>query len=76
MLLSVAAALHAQHSETTISNPFRSPDDRVRGGEFYRSQCANCHGIDGKGGASGPNLSTGSFRTRAGGAGYVFVLEE
>lgn len=61
-LLLCAATLFAQHSESSISNPFRSPDDRARGGGFYRSQCANCHGIDGKGGASGPNLATGNFR--------------
>jgi cytochrome c oxidase cbb3-type subunit III len=61
-LLLCAAALPAQHSESSITNPFRSPDDRARGGAFYRSQCANCHGIDGKGGASGPSLASGSFR--------------
>ena len=54
--------LAAQHSDTALKNPFQSPDDRARGGNFYRSQCASCHGIDGKGGASGPNLSTGNFR--------------
>lgn len=60
--LLLALPLPAQHSDTALTNPFNSPDDRRRGGEFYRSQCANCHGMDGKGGASGPNLTTGSFR--------------
>jgi putative heme-binding domain-containing protein len=57
-----AATLAAQHSDTALKNPFQSADDRARGGAFYRSQCASCHGIDGKGGAGGPNLSTGNFR--------------
>ena len=54
--------LAAQHSDADLKNPFQSPDDRVRGGAFFQSQCANCHGIDGKGGASGPNLANGTFR--------------
>lgn len=62
LALSCTAALLAQHSEIELTNPFRSADDRARGGAFFRSQCASCHGIDGKGGASGPNLSTGTFR--------------
>ncbi len=61
-LLLLAFPLTGQHSETALTNPFSSPDDRWRGGEFFRSQCANCHGVDGKGGASGPNLTMGSFR--------------
>lgn len=62
-LLSVLISpLFAQHSDTALQNPFNAPDDRRRGGEFFRSQCANCHGIDGKGGASGPDLTMGSFR--------------
>lgn len=61
-LFLLAIRLAAQHSDTALTNPFSSPDDRQRGGEFFRSQCANCHGVDGKGGASGPNLTVGSFR--------------
>lgn len=60
-LLLLSLQLTAQHSDTALTNPFNAPDDRRRGAEFYRSQCANCHGMDAKGGASGPNL-TGSFR--------------
>jgi putative heme-binding domain-containing protein len=58
----LALPLLAQHSDTALTNPFNAPEDRRRGGEFYRSQCANCHGMDGKGGASGPNLATASLR--------------
>lgn len=66
--------LSAQHSDTALKNPFQSPDDRARGGAFYRSQCASCHGIDGKGGASGPNLSTGSFRHASNDEGLFRVI--
>jgi putative heme-binding domain-containing protein len=61
-LLLLAIRLTAQHSDAVLTNPFNAPDDRRRGGEFFRSQCANCHGMDGKGGAGGPNLTMGSFR--------------
>src|SRR5258708_7238821 len=69
-----AGPLFAQHSETALTNPFRSPDDRARGGAFFRSQCASCHGIDGKGGASGPNLSTGNFRHASNDEGLFRVI--
>jgi putative heme-binding domain-containing protein len=69
-----ALAAPAQHSETALKNPFQSPDDRARGDAFYRSQCASCHGIDGKGGASGPNLSTGSFRHASNDEGLFRVI--
>ena len=72
--LAYAAALAAQHSDTALKNPFQSPDDRARGGAFYRSQCASCHGIDGKGGASGPNLSTGNFRHASNDEGVFRVI--
>lgn len=62
LLFVLTPHLTAQHSDAVLKNPFNAPDDRRRGGEFFRSQCANCHGIDGKGGASGPDLTMGSFR--------------
>ncbi len=52
----------AQHSDADLKNPFQSAVDRTHGGAFFQSQCASCHGIDGKGGASGPNLASGTFR--------------
>lgn len=54
--------MSAQHSETALSNPFNSAGDRARGAYFFQSQCASCHGLDGKGGANGPNLASGNFR--------------
>jgi putative heme-binding domain-containing protein len=69
-----SAMLAAQHSDTALKNPFQSPDDRARGDAFYRSQCASCHGIDGKGGASGPNLTTGNFRHASNDEGLFRVI--
>ncbi|MBI2687504.1 MAG: c-type cytochrome [Acidobacteria bacterium] len=69
-----AGGLWAQHSETALTNPFRTPDDRARGGAFFRSQCASCHGIDGKGGASGPNLAAGNFRHASNDEGLFRVI--
>lgn len=73
-LLCFGLALAAQHSDTALKNPFQSADDRARGDAFYRSQCASCHGIDGKGGASGPSLATGNFRHASNDEGLFRVI--
>jgi len=73
-LLLCLAPLSAQHSDTSLKNPFQTPDDRARGDAFFRSQCASCHGVDGKGGASGPNLSTGNFRHASNDEGLFRVI--
>ncbi|MBM3788420.1 MAG: c-type cytochrome [Acidobacteria bacterium] len=62
VLFLVPLGLYAQHSDTSLVNPFQSPDDRARGAVFFRSQCASCHGADGKGSGQGPNLTLGTFR--------------
>lgn len=69
-----AVAMFAQHSDTVLVNPFQSPDDRVRGAFFFRSQCASCHGADATGGAGGPNLTTGTFRHAASDEGLFKVI--
>jgi putative heme-binding domain-containing protein len=74
LLLLCSLAASAQHSDTALKNPFQSPDDRARGDAFYRSQCASCHGIDGKGGASGPNLASGNFRHASNDEGLFRVI--
>ncbi len=74
ILLLCLAPLAAQHSDADLKNPFQSPDDRTRGGAFFQSQCANCHGIDGKGGASGPNLTNGTFRHASNDEGLFRVI--
>jgi len=59
--LLIAVPLGAQHS-TTRANPFNSPADQVEGARLFRGQCAACHGPNGVGGASGPDLTAGAFR--------------
>ena len=59
--LLIAAPLYAQH-RVARTNPFSSPEDRIEGARLFRGQCAACHGPNGIGGASGPDLTAGSFR--------------
>jgi len=59
--LLIGAPLHAQHS-TARTNPFNGPENQVEGGRLFRGQCAACHGPNGVGGASGPDLTAGAFR--------------
>jgi cytochrome c oxidase cbb3-type subunit III len=54
--------LPAQESVATLSNPFTSDADVAGGEKIFLSQCASCHGRDGRGGASGPDLSSGRFK--------------
>jgi putative heme-binding domain-containing protein len=53
--------VHAQHS-VARSNPFNSPADQAEGARLFRGQCAACHGPNGTGGASGPDLTAGAYR--------------
>ena len=63
LLLAVyALAAWPQHSSVKLSNPFQSPRDRLEGAVTYRSQCASCHGVDGKGGHGGSDLTRGQFK--------------
>ncbi len=52
----------AQESEAALSNPFTSDADVAAGQKSFLSQCASCHGRDGRGGGAGPDLSTGRFK--------------
>jgi len=64
LLLMFACALSAmpQHSSVKLSNPFQTPQDRLEGAATFRSQCASCHGADGKGGHGGSDLTRGQFK--------------
>jgi putative heme-binding domain-containing protein len=55
-LFAAGAAL----GQTPVTNPHASASDRAAGAAIFRSHCAPCHGIGGKGGL-GPNLTTGAF---------------
>jgi putative heme-binding domain-containing protein len=62
-LLAAACALAwGQHSTVKLSNPFQTPQDRQEGAATFRSQCASCHGADGKGGHGGTDLTRGQFK--------------
>ncbi len=60
-MLTALAAL-AQHSEETLTNPFTTEADATEGKELFQAQCASCHGKDGRGGASGPDLGAGALK--------------
>ena len=48
LLFALTTQLTAQHRDAVRKHSFPGPDDRRRGGEFFRPQCGNCHGIDGR----------------------------
>ena len=61
LLLAAVVPAAAQHGHATLSNPYTSPDDVAAGGRIYRSHCAVCHGLQGKG-DRGTDLTNGMFR--------------
>ena len=61
LVISTVGAL-AQESDAALANPFTSDADVAAGEKTFLSQCASCHGRDGRGGAGGPDLSTGRFK--------------
>jgi putative heme-binding domain-containing protein len=56
------STLLSQESNASLTNPFASDADILRGQRNYMAQCAACHGADGKGGNAGPALNTGVFK--------------
>jgi putative heme-binding domain-containing protein len=62
LALLASHAAPAQESSTILINPFQSEADVARGEKAFQTQCASCHGRDGRGGAAGPDLSTGEFK--------------
>jgi putative heme-binding domain-containing protein len=62
LLATLALSLHGQHKSTSSTNPFTSAMDRAAGAATYKAQCAACHGLDGKGGSEGPDLTSGRFK--------------
>jgi len=51
----------AQHGSSTVVNPYTSPLDEQAGARLFRAQCAGCHGRDGTGTGTGPNLVSGTL---------------
>ena len=62
LLLAASGAYAQEESSQTMNNPFNSPADRENGARIFLSQCASCHGRDGRGGQGTPDFTTGRFR--------------
>ena len=75
-LLVVITVSHAQESSTALSNPFTSPADVADGERVYLSQCASCHGREGRGTSAGPDVSTGNFRRASSDEGLLQVINK
>ncbi|MBL8175174.1 MAG: c-type cytochrome [Bryobacterales bacterium] len=63
-----------EESSTRIANPFTSDDDRAAGAKLYQSQCASCHGLDGKGGQGTPDFTSGQFRRASSDEGLFQIV--
>lgn len=73
--LLLACTLRAQEeSSTRITNPFTTDEDRAAGAKIYQSQCASCHGLDGKGGQGTPDFTTGQFRRASSDEGLFQIV--
>lgn len=62
LLPALAGLCLAQESTAIITNPFNTDADIEAGGRTFLSQCASCHGRDGRGTTAAPDLSTGTLR--------------
>src|SRR2546426_12226748 len=60
-ILAFALPVLAQHGSTEVVNPYTSREHEQAGARLFRAQCAGCHGPDGTGTATGPNLASGTL---------------
>jgi putative heme-binding domain-containing protein len=60
MKLVLVALLLSVTAVAQLKNPHTTAADVAAGARIFRSHCADCHGITGKGG-KGPDLTTGQF---------------
>ena len=75
-LLTTPADLLAQpREEPTADNVFTGTLDVRMGERVFRQQCGRCHGRDGGGGESGPDLTNG-FRSASTDAGLFKIVRE
>ena len=75
-LLILIALSFAQESVTSLSNPFTSAADVADGERVYLSQCASCHGREGRGTSAGPDISTGNFRRASSDEGLLQIINK
>ncbi|MBM3727933.1 MAG: c-type cytochrome [Acidobacteria bacterium] len=73
-LCALAGLAAGQESTVAITNPFTTPLDIEEGSRTFLSQCANCHGRDGRGGQGTPDLTTGNFRRASSDEGLFQVV--
>ena len=62
-------------AQETTGNPFTTTLDVRMGQRLFRQQCGRCHGRDGEGGESGPDLTSG-FRNASTDAGLFTIVRE
>ena len=63
-----------EESTARMTNPFNSDEDRAAGAKIYQSQCASCHGLDGKGGQGTPDFTSGQFRRASSDEGLFQIV--
>jgi cytochrome c oxidase cbb3-type subunit III len=67
--------LAQEESVTALKNPFNEPADRAAGQKIFLSQCASCHGRDGKGGQQTPDFTKGVFKRASTDEGLYKVVQ-
>ena len=75
----VGAAWNVQPAaQGTDENPYTSRIDTRMGRRLFQEQCSTCHGLNAAGGneATGPDLTTGSFRHASSDAGLYRVIRD
>jgi putative heme-binding domain-containing protein len=74
--LAILCLAAAQESDKALRNPFTSDLDIAAGEKLFRGQCASCHGYDARGGASGPDISTGNYRRASSDEGLFQLINK
>jgi len=75
-LLLAVTFLAQEESVTALKNPFNSAADRESGQRIFLSQCASCHGRDGKGGQQTPDFSKGVFKRASTDEGLYKIVQQ
>lgn len=76
LLVALPVSLAAQESDAALTNPFNSDADVAGGEKIFVSQCASCHGRDGRGGGGEPDLTTGRFKRASSDEGIFQIINK